>query len=102
MAGAAAESILLAIAIAKMGEEVVMKEYANRSGRKAITDRFVHGSRGGITEQFKSLCELLNYWRDKAGHGTASTISEIEAFHAISRRLRFAQFTSDKWTTLTA
>jgi hypothetical protein len=102
MAGAAAESILLAVAIAKMGEEVAMKEYASRSGRKAITDKIVHGLPGGITEQFKSLCELLNYWRDQAGHGTASTISEIEAFHAISRLLRFAQFASDNWATLTA
>jgi hypothetical protein len=72
------------------------------SGRKAITDKIVHGVPGGITEQFKSLCELLNYWRDQAGHGTASTISEIEAFHAISRLLRFAQFASDNWATLTA
>jgi hypothetical protein len=103
MAGAAAESILLAVAIAKSGdEEATLKDHSARSGRKAITDKIVHGLPGGIAEQFKSLCELLNYWRDQAGHGTASTISEIEAFHAISRLLRFAQFTSDNWATLTA
>lgn len=41
---------------------------------------------------------------DQAGHGAASTISEIEEFHAISRLLqllRLGQFASDHWATLT-
>jgi len=102
MAGAAAESILLAVAIQKSGDEsMILKEYGGSQGRKKITDKICLGLSGALAEQFKSLCSLLNYWRDQAGHGTASTISEIEAFHAISRLLRFAQFSSDNWTTLT-
>jgi hypothetical protein len=102
MAGAASESILLAVAIEKSGDEAAtLKEYGASKGRKTITDKIGHGLSGGLTEQFKSLCSLLNYWRDQAGHGTASTISEIEAFHAISRLLRFAQFADDNWSTLT-
>lgn len=101
MAGAAAESILLAIAIAKSGDEqAVLKEYGSSQGRKKVTDKICQGLPGGLTEQFKSLCSLLNIWRDQAGHGTASTISEIEAFHGLSRLLRFAQFSSDNWATL--
>jgi hypothetical protein len=37
----------------------------------------------------------------RPSRGTASTISEIEAFHAISRLLRFAQFASDNSAKLT-
>ncbi len=103
MAGAAAESILLAVAISKSGdEEATLKEYSGSSGRKKITDKIIQGVPGGLGDQFKTLCSLLNYWRDQAGHGTVSNISEIEAFNAISRLLQFAQFADDNWPTLTS
>ena len=44
MAGAAAESILLAVAIAKIGNEAdVLKEYASRNGRSRVTLKIVSG-----------------------------------------------------------
>jgi hypothetical protein len=45
--------------------------------------------------------DLLNFWRDDSSHGTPSTISDIEAYDALSRLLRLAHFTSDHWALLT-
>ena len=102
MCGAAAESILLAVAIAKTGdEESVLRTYLGSQGRRRTIDGIVHGTRPGITEPFKAATSLLSYWRDEAAHGTASEISEIEAHTALARLVRFAQFASDNWTDLT-
>jgi hypothetical protein len=45
---------------------------------------------------------LLSYWRDEAVHGTASQISETEAFTSLILLLRFAQYATDHWSELTA
>lgn len=102
MCGAAAESIVLAIAIAKTGDEgAVLKTYLAAHGRKRTIDGIIHGARTGIADAFKAATDLLSYWRDEAAHGTASDISEIEAHTALGRLVRFAQFASDNWTELT-
>jgi hypothetical protein len=102
MCGAAAESIVLAVAIAKIGDEgAVLKTYLAAHGRKRTIDGIVHGARAGIAEPFKAATDLLSYWRDEAAHGTASDISEIEAHTALARLVRFAQFTADHWGELT-
>jgi len=54
-----------------------------------------------IGERFAEGLGILSYWQDDAGHGTASTISEIEAHEALSQLLRLAQFTSDNWSKRT-
>jgi hypothetical protein len=103
MSGAAAESIVLAAAIAKTGDEAaVLKNYMSAQGRKRTIDSIIHGARAGIAEPFKAATDLLAYWRDEAAHGTASEISEIEAHTALGRLVRFAQFASDNWSELTA
>ena len=103
MCGAAAESILLAIAIAKDGnEDAVMRLYRSAQGRRKITDQIVGAARTELAGPFRSATGLLNYWRDDASHGAASKISEIEAHEALSRLLRFAQFANDNWGELTA
>jgi hypothetical protein len=43
MAGAAAESILLAVAIAKSGDEKTLKDYGSFGGRKRVTSYIVGG-----------------------------------------------------------
>jgi hypothetical protein len=102
MCGAAAESIMLAVAIAKTGDEgAVLKAYLASHGRKRTIDSIIHGARAGIADAFKAATDLLSYWRDEAAHGTASEISEIEAHTALGRLVRFAQFASDNWTELT-
>ena len=102
MCGAAVESIVLAIAIAKTGDEgAVLKTYLAHQGRKRTIDSIIHGARAGIADAFKAATDLLSYWRDEAAHGTASEISEIEAHTALARLMRFAQFACDNWTALT-
>jgi len=102
MSGAAAESILLAVAIAKTGNEVeTLAMYRAASGRKKITDKIVGQASQVIAEQFRLAGSLLSYWRDEASHGTASGISEIEAHDALARLLRFAQLVNDNWDELT-
>jgi hypothetical protein len=103
MCGAAAESILLAIAVAKSGDEAAtLRVYQAAQGRRKITDEIVGASRAALAGPFRSATGLLGYWRDDAAHGIASNISEIEAHEALSRLLRFAQFTNDNWAELTA
>jgi hypothetical protein len=101
MAGAAAESVLLATAIAKTKDEAqVLSEYRTSSGRARVIKR-ITGGNPVLGGRFADALGILAFWRDDAGHGTASTIGEIEAHEAISRLLRLAQFTSDNWEALT-
>jgi hypothetical protein len=102
MSGAAAESILLATAIAKTKDEAkVLSEYRRSSGRRQVMKLVVTGAGKAVEEQFTNALGILAYWRDAAGHGMASRIGEIEAHETISRLLRLAQFTSDHWSVLT-
>jgi hypothetical protein len=103
LSGAAAESILLAIAIEKTGDEAaILAEYKAASGRGRVKKRVTAGLDASRAAQFESALHVLSYWRDDAGHGTVTTISEIEAFTALSLLLRLAQFAHDHWTTLSA
>jgi hypothetical protein len=102
MCGAAAESILLAVAVEKTKDEAaVLSSYRTASGRQKIISLIVGQAREPIAAPFRSATSLLSYWRDDAAHGLISTISEIEAHDAMARLLRFSQFTTDNWTELT-
>jgi hypothetical protein len=102
MCGAAAESILLAVAIARRGDDgSVLKDYRSVGGRTRV-ERSLLGQVGEPTStRFHMFMDLLNYWRDDSSHGVASTIDEPEAFDALSRLMRFAHFVSDQWAALT-
>lgn len=102
MCGAAAESILLAIANAKCGDEAkILATYRASNGRRKVIEGVVGQAKPAIAEPFRGATGLLSYWRDEAAHGLASTISEIEAHEALGRLLRFAQFGNDNWGELT-
>jgi hypothetical protein len=102
MCGASAESIMLAIAIAKRGdEETVLQEYKSASGRSKV-ERMITGQQPGrIQQEFTLFMSLLKYWRDEAAHGSFSSIDEEEAFTTLILLLRFAQFADDRWEQLT-
>jgi hypothetical protein len=103
MAGAAAESILLAAAIAKSKNEgKILKMYESAGGRARVTTFLTGQATSSVKRQFESTLHILHYWRDDASHGQQTTITEVEAHSAISELLRLAQFTSDQWTELTA
>jgi hypothetical protein len=103
MAGAAAESILLAVAIEKMAgnEGKVLNEYRVAHGRKKITDRITGGLQQGLRERFVTASSILNFWRDEAAHGTRTTITAVQAQFSLAQLLQFAQLTTDNWDTLT-
>jgi hypothetical protein len=102
MVGAAAESILLAVAIAKKRNETeVMKMYQNSGGRSRITTYVTGKSTPSIARQFQGALHILHFWRDDASHGVHTTISEVEAHAALSELIRLGQFASDNWDDLT-
>lgn len=100
MCGAAAESIILAVAATKLGEDAALKLYRGRDGRRLTIEKIAEGVAPAIANPFRAATGLLAYWRDDAAHGIASTISEIEAHEALARLIRFAQFTTDHWPEL--
>jgi hypothetical protein len=103
MCGAAAESILLTLSIAKVGnEDAVIREYRTATGRKKTTDMLVGKLPDSIQRPFRSLIGILSYWRDDAAHGVASPISAPEAEEALRQLVMLAQFASRHWNDLTA
>ena len=103
MCGAAAESILLALATAKSGDEsAVLKEYRTATGRKKTIDGLVGKQPDNLQRQFRSFMSLLSYWRDDAAHGTATPISAPEAEESLRQLLMLAQFAVKHWTELSA
>jgi hypothetical protein len=102
MAGAAAESILLAVAIAKIGDEKkVLTTYNGAGGRSRTTKLVTQGVTASIRQTFETALGVLHYWRDDAAHGMAAALGETEAHEALSRLLRLAQFATKSWTQLT-
>ena len=102
MSGAAAESILLALAIKKVGDEAkVLSDYNAAGGRRRITKRILGNVSPALGAQFEAALQVLHFWRDNAGHGTSTTISEIEAHSSLTQLLRLAQFATDRWDQLT-
>ncbi len=103
MAGAAAESIMLALAVAKSGDEAgTLRDYRAARGRSKIESIIVQGQNEVLRRTFLNLTDLVKYWRDEASHGLWSEMSEFEAYEALARLLRLAHFARDHWDTLTA
>lgn len=102
MCGAAAESIVLALAIQKSGdEEAVLKTYNSRSGRSNVLNGLVGQVVDPVRRRLMTYSELLSYWRDDAAHGVASNLGDAHAEEALERLLRLAQFADDHWKELT-
>ena len=103
MCGAAAEAILLALAIAKTGDEdAVLRDYRSAQGRKKMTDLIGSRLKGSLREPLESFVGLLAVWRDEAGHGRATAITDAEADTCRVQLLRFALFADAEWDALTA
>lgn len=103
MCGAAAESILLAVAIAKTGDEgQVLKSYQAAGGRAKVENLIIGRQQLNIQDEFRSQAGLLKYWRDSAAHGRRTNIADNEAYTSLALLLRFAQFVNDRWTILSA
>jgi len=103
MSGSAGESILLSTAIAKDGDEQrVLKLYAASGGRLKIENLIFGQAQGSLQAEYRGLSSLMKYWRDEAGHGRASNISDNEAFHSLASLLRLSTFMNDNWDEFVA
>ncbi|HXA16642.1 MAG TPA: hypothetical protein VN380_06605 [Thermoanaerobaculia bacterium] len=102
MCGAATESILLATAIEKTKDErKVLAAYSGSQGRSRVENMVVGKALDPLRREFLGLTSLLKYWRDSAGHGRVSTISENEAYTALALLLRYACVVNERWADLT-
>ncbi len=102
MCGAAAEAILLTLAIAKSQDrEGSLQEYRRTNGRTRLENRLVAGQNSFIQTQLTTFTALLKYWRDDASHGDETRLTEQEAFTAMLLLLRFSTFGDERWTELT-
>jgi hypothetical protein len=101
MCGAGAESILLAAAIAKSGEDEVLKMYNGANGRSRVQSSLLGQVPERIRHEFNNLSVLLKYWRDSAAHGRPASIKDNEAYTSLALLLRLAQFVDENWDTLT-
>jgi hypothetical protein len=101
MAGAAAESILIALAVNKSGdEEKILAIYNGPAGRKRTTKLLLEGVRASLQQQLEDALFVLHYWRDNASHGVATEITEIQAHASLMQLLRLAQFADKNWGSL--
>lgn len=101
MCGAAAESILLATAIAHLDEDTILAKYASAGGRSRVQRDLLAHTREQIRREINSLTVLLKYWRDEAAHGKAARIADNEAYTSLALLLRLAQFVHEHWSELT-
>lgn len=102
MCGAAAEAVLLTVAIAKCGDEAsALRKYFGRDGRRKIIRMIFETPDSVLEQRFSTGFGLLVYWRDEAAHGRESVIEELEAHEALGRLLYLARLAWDKWQELT-
>jgi hypothetical protein len=93
MCGAAAESIILKIAIAnEPDKEEILKEYESRGGTKKIIDRVFGHLEGKHKNAHSTFNDLLKYRRDDSGHGQHIDISEFDAYDSLSRLIWLSKF----------
>ena len=101
MCGAAAESIMLAAAAAKTGDEdTVLEKYRSAQGRSRVRNLLVGAASRRLQADFDTFLGLLNYWRDEAAHGVASNLGSTEAELGLVQLCRFAVFMKDNWEVL--
>lgn len=102
MCGAAAESILLATAIARTKDEgQVLKSYCSANGRSRIENLIVGQLKDALKQEFVGLTSLLKYWRDEAAHGQSSNIRDNEAYTSLAMLLRYSGFINLNWKEFT-
>jgi hypothetical protein len=98
MCGAAAEAILLALAIERSGDaEGSIQKYLGSSGRGRTEADVLRGHPESTQQAFKTHLGLMKHWRDGAAHGHAEGLCESEAFLALAQLLRLTQFVLDHW-----
>ncbi len=102
LCGAAAESVLLSLAVRKTQDEAeVLKKYKAANGRKTLENMIIGEQRSAIKSDFEVCFSLLKYWRDEGAHGKQFRVGENEAYTSLALLLRCAQFAKNNYQTLT-
>jgi len=103
MTGAAAESVLLALAIAKVGdEEQVLRAYRQSGGRQRVLNLIVAQANAVRRNTLTTFSGIISMWRDEAAHGTASPLGTANADEALRQLLHMCQWVDREWDNLTA
>jgi len=101
MAGAAMESILLAIAIEKTQDpEKALSQYLASGGRGRIWNLIFGQAPERLRKDCEPLFHVLSYWRDASSHGSSNSVSANEAYTALAMLLRFCNIVNDRWDEL--
>ena len=96
MCGAAAESIILRLAVDKTGDEAAtLKDYEAGGGRGRVERKLIGSLPAPLQADFRRYTDLLKHWRDSASHGRAIHMTEAEAYGALLLLLRFTIFASE-------
>jgi len=102
MVGAAAESILLAVAIAKIQNEgTVLSAYGSARGRSKVLDMITANIPAGPKRELEQFSGIISLWRDEAAHGRASDLDTANADEALRELLHMCQWTKKNWAKLT-
>jgi hypothetical protein len=103
MTGAAAESLLLALAIAKTGnEEEVLTSYKQASGRQRVLNLVVAQANAHRRDTLTTFAGIISLWRDEAAHGRATPLGTANADEALRQLLHMCQWVDREWGALTA
>lgn len=102
MCGAACESIYLALAVSKKGDEAeVLKRYRSSDGRKQLQNIIEQNLPGGLIRSLKSGFEVVAYWRDCSAHGEVTNLGRSEARACLNILLTLVQTANDRWDDIT-
>jgi hypothetical protein len=103
MVGAAAESILLALAIAKVGDEaLVVRTYGQAAGRRRVLNMVAGQLDQARRDTLATFASIVSLWRDEAAHGQVSLLSTANADEALRQLLHMCQWIDREWVNLTA
>ncbi len=103
MAGAAGEAILLALAIAKTNDELmVLRTYGYASGWRQVLNMIVGQADQARRDTLTTFTGIISLWRDEAAHGRASPLGTANADEALRQLLHMSQWVDREWAALTA
>lgn len=103
MVGAAAEAILLAVAIAKTeDEDDIHRKYNAAGGRQQVINVVVGQLPEWQKTTFKTFAGIISAWRDEAAHGAPTTLTTANADESLRQLLHMCQWVSKYWDALTA
>jgi hypothetical protein len=104
MCGAAAEAIVLALAIEKSQDrEQTRAEYYTGHGRSRIINKVFGGLTDGAKAQYRAGIDLVNAYRDECSHGDDTDIDKDSdtARTMLDTLMRFARLCHQHWDNLT-